>query len=922
MNTNGMARGWDALRRVFRLPTTPRRIDAEVDDELRFHLEGRVEDLMDREGLARDDAVREARRRFGDVDDYRRQARRIDEARRARRSRTELLDTIGREMRHAARTLRRAPAFSVIAAFTLALGLGASTAIFTLLDRVVLRPLPYPNAERLVNLGTLWRKGDATNEYQISVGQYVYFKQHATSLSNLGLYDVDVSIVPGDGDHPTERVRTVEASASMFSILGIRPALGRLFSPDEELARTSTAVVISHGYWKRRFGGDPSVLGKRIALGWGPPAEIVGVLPPGANPPEMDVDIWHRDHIDPGDQPINNHTHRAVGVLAPGVTIEQAGADIARLQSQFQAANPSVYPADFLVQTGFTMRVGSLRDHIVGPTVVRSCWLLFGAVAFVLLIAAANVANLFIVRLDARRREIAVRTALGADRRQLAAHGLAESLLIALIAAVGAVVLASVLLHTVVAMAPQTLPRLAEVRLDGRGASLCIGVAITFGIVFGLLPAASAGVDITVLREAARGMAGSRSRELARRALVFVQFALAVVLLSGAALMLRSFERLRHVRPGFDPVGVETMRLILPASRYLGYKESEPFWHELIRRVEALPGVTHAGATDNLPLAGGFGGTTILTDAPGDDDQASAHLLSLVHVTPGYFEAMGVKVTGVLPTWSAVEAAQAPAVVSQFVARSKWKGASPIGHGVKPFSDLIPMFSVVGVAEDMYGNGFRSPLVDAVYFPLVPPAMPATVPDSIAIGFGRCCWSSRSMVLVVRAPHADFGALVTAIRGIVAQMDPQVPIADVKPMELVVAQSMADTSFTMALLIIAASIAMVLSAVGLYGVISYLVGQRRSEIGIRIALGAQMREVSWLVVSQSLRIALAGTVAGVVAAFAATRMLGALLFEVSPTDPLALGGTALALLAVAVVASLGPTRRAASIDPVEAMRSS
>ncbi|HEX3868556.1 MAG TPA: ABC transporter permease, partial [Gemmatimonadaceae bacterium] len=857
-------------------------------------------------------AEREARRRFGDVDVYRREARAIDQAMHSRRKRMELFDAIRQEVRHAFHALRNAPAFSFIAVFTLALGLGATTAIFTLLDRVVLRPLPYPGASRLIHIGTLWHKRNATDEYRLSVGQYVYLEQNSRSLASLGLYDGDVSIVPGDGVHPAERVRTVEASASVFSILGIRPERGRLFGSDEERSRDKTSAVISHGYWLRRFGGDPGVIGRRVDLGWGPPVEIVGVLPPGANPPEMDADLWTRKYINPSDAPINNHTHTVIGLLAPGVTIEQAGADIQRLQDRFQADHPDVYPAAFLAETGFAMHVSSLRDRIVGATIVRSCWLLFAAVGFVLLIAASNVANLFIVRIESRRREIAVRTALGAGWRELALHFLSESLMIALLAAIGSIGLAWVLLREVVVAAPQTLPRLAEVSLDGWSIVFCTGVSIAFGVVFGLLPVGSAHVDIGALRDGARGATTSRRRELARRTLVLAQFTLAVVLLSGAALMLRSFERLRNVRPGFDPVGVLTMRVILPPSRYLSYRQTEPFWHELTRRVEALPGVARAGATDVLPLDNWFGGTTVEFDGVSDADRS--RLVGLVHVTPGFFETMGMKVSGALPTWQEVEAASAPAVVSGVFARASWKDADALGHTVNPFS--MPGFRVVGVAEDVYGNGFRSPPVDAVYFPLVPPPLPDTL-AKLDPGF----WASRSMTLVVRAPHADLSALTTAVRNIVAQIDPQVPIADVRPMELVVAQSMADTSFTMALLVVAATIAMVLSAVGIYGVISYLVSQRRAEIGIRIALGAQMREVSRLVVGQSLRLAVAGVAIGTIAAIAGTRVLGSLLFEVSPTDPIALGGTVVVLLVVAFLASLGPTRRAAKIDPVEAMRS-
>ncbi|MEP6496204.1 MAG: ABC transporter permease [bacterium] len=905
---------WATLRRVFRLPQTRRRMRAELDDEFRFHLEGRIEELMEREGLAREQAEYEARRRFGDFDTYRQQVRNIDDSMLHRRSRMELLDTIRRETNHAARALLRAPSFSLVAVITLALGLGAATAIFTLLDRVVLRPLPYPNADRLIHIGTLWRmETGGTDEYRISRGQYFYFKHESATMSDFALYDTQVSIVPGDGDHPAERVNTVESSASVFSVLGIRPELGHVFSVDEERAQNKTVALISHDYWQRRFGGDPGIVGRRLQLGWGPSVEIIGVLPHGANLPDVKADIWTRNQLDPNDKPANNHTHHGIGVLKPGVTVAMAAADVKHMQALFVAAHPEVYPASFMTRTGMAMHVTSLRDSIVGESVVRAFWLLFAAVAFVLLIAAANVANLFLLRIDARRREVAVRTALGAGRGELAVHYLAESLMLGGVAAVGAIALAYGLLHGLLAIAPQSLPRLDEVTIGWRSVTFCAASAIAFGVVFGLLPLGSIGVDVAVLRDAGRGLTTSRPRELARRALVLTQIALAVVLLSGAALMLKSFSRLRHVQLGFNPVGVQTMTLILPASKYLTYQQVEPFWRDLMRRVEALPSVTHAGATNNLPFGGGFGCTSVATEAAGDRP-ADVHCMSMVFVTPGYFEAMGVKVAGTLPTWSSVEAGAAPVIVSGVVARRFWKDVSPIGHVVEPFNPRMPQFPITGIAEDMYGNGLRSPLVDAIYFPIVPPS------DELTAKFGPGSWASRYMSLVVRAPNADPGALVTAIRQIVTQMDPQVPIADVQSMEIIVAQSMADTSFTMSLLLIAATIAMLLSAVGIYGVISYIVGQRRVEIGIRLALGAQVREVSRLIVGQSLVLATAGIAAGVMVALAATRFLGSLLFEVSPTDPTVLGGTALLLLVVAVAASVGPTRRAARIDPVEAMR--
>lgn len=903
--TNG---GWTHLRRVFRLPATSRRLRDELDAELRFHLDGRVEDIMEREGLSRAEAEREAKRRFGDFDDYRRQARSIDDMMLQRRRRMDFFDTIRRETRHAFHTLARSPSFSLIVLVTLALGLGAATTIFTLLDRVVLRPLPYPNADRMVHIGTLWPKVKKGEEYAISKGQFFYFLKNSTSLANLGLYDGDILPIPGDVAHPAERITMLLASRSLFDVLGIHPEQGRLFTAEEAIPQDPRVALITHGYWQRRFGGDPKIVGKRLMIGDSASLEIIGVLPATAQVPDFKADLWVPNHLNPTDPPQNNHTHRAIGVLKPGVSVEAAGADLQRVQDRMIQEYPNVYGHGFIERVGFSMHVNSMRDQVVGATIVRGLWIIFGAVAFVLLIAAANVANLFLVRIDARRREVAVRTALGAGRSHLAVHYLTESVLLSAVAGVCAIGLGYGLLHVVLAVAPQSLPRLDEVTFDWRSIAFCVTAAVAFGVAFGVLPLASTNLDIAMLREGGRGLTTSRRRDLARRALVITQVALAVVLLSGATLMVESFSRLRNVRPGFDPSGVETMSLALPYTRYQGYAQIESFWRELSRRVEALPGVTHAGATDALPLDGSAGCTVVGTDG-GRNTTEQSQCLPNIAVSPGYFEAMGIKIAGRTPTWSDVEGREAPIIVSKAFANRFWPGENVIGHRIKPFnSTKFPMFPVVGVAEDVRANGLQAPAIEAVYFPLVPAA-------------GSPGWNlPHGMTFVVRAPQADSRTLIPAIRQIVAQIDAQVPITEIQPMEIVVAKSMAQTSFTMLLLLISAGIALTLSAVGIYGVISYIVAQRRPEIGIRIALGAPIGQVARMVVGQSVTLAAVGVVAGMAAAVVAMRLLQSLLFEVKASDPFALGGTAVMLVIVAIAASFGPARRAAGIDPVEAMR--
>ena len=897
------------MKRVFRLPQSKRRLDDDLEQEFRFHLEGRIEDLMARDGLSREAAEREARRRFGDEQEYRQAARDFDQSTLERARRIDLVDAIRRETRHAARSLARSPAFSVLAALTLALGLGAATTIFALLDRVVLRPLPYANADRLVHIGTLWPKVKAGEEYGISRGQYFFFKKNSSALSDVIFYDGDAIVVPGDGEHPAERVSEIGVSANAFSLLGIRPARGRVFSTESELysADAQRVGVISYEYWQRRFGGDPKVVGTRLVTELTKAIEIIGVLPPNASLPMAHADIWVPNHLDPSAPPINNHTHHGIGVLRPGVTVEAAARDVARMQQLMTAAYPNVYPQGFLDRTGFAMNLTPLHDHVVGATITKTLWLVFAGVGLVLLIAAANVANLFLVRIDTRRREVAVRAALGASRAHLAIHYVTESVLLALAAGAGAIVVGYTLLRVVLVIAPQSLPRLAEVSFDVRGVAFCAALSLAFALVFGLLPLGAAAVDSTMLREGGRGLTTSSRREAARRGLVLSQIALAVTLLSGAALMALSFARLRGVQPGLDPTGVQAMEIILPYSRYQEPAQINAFWHELSRRVEAVPGVLHAGASEDLPFADSGGCSGILTDVS-DAGAERGNCMPMTFITPGYLEAVGIKVRGALPTWSSVEAGEGPAIVTAAFSKRFWgREQSALGRSVKPYNDKLPYSPIVGIAEDVRSNGLQAPPIEEVFFPLIGPP-------------GTTKWSMRAMHFVVRAPTLSQSSVVGSVRRILESIDKQVPIADVESMETLVAKSMAQTSFTMLLLIIASAIALMLSAVGIYGVISYLVGQRRGEIGIRMALGAQQGQVARLIVGQSLTLACIGAAIGVLVALVSTRLLRSLLFEVSATNPGVLAGAALVLIAVATVATLGPVRKAAKIDPVEAMR--
>jgi putative ABC transport system permease protein len=904
---------WARMRRVFRLPATAERIDQEIDEELRFHLEGRIEELM-ATGLTRGQAESEARRRFGDVSRYRRESRDIEHTSHERRARMELTDAFLRETSRAARTLRRSPGFTGITILTLALGIGAATAVFTLLDAVVLRPLPYVASDRLVDLSSPVPLMKGQSRWGLARHEMFYFLERGQTLQNIGLYQTSEATVlgSGTGERP-ERARWVSASASLFDVLGFVPARGRLFTADDNRSRQPQVVVLGDAYWRRRFGGDPGIVGSQINVE-GRSLTVAGVLPPRADLPDLKVDLWAPAWVD-STTIWNNHTWAAIGRLAPGFSAADAQRELAPLTERIAEVFPQVYNPEFVKNTGFSTEVRPLRDVVVGEMATRALWILFGSVCLVLLIAGANVANLFLVRLDARRRDIAMRTALGADRAHLAWHYLTESLLLTLTAGVLAVLVAKAMLGVLLALAPSELPRLAEVRLGGTAIVFALGAALLTGLVFGVLPLLGKRLDVAVLREGGRGLTSSRARMHARRVLVAAQMAFAVVLLAAGVLMFRTFQNLRAVRPGFDPEGVTAMQVALPGSRYgrsgpqlfASATLASRFHQQLIERVSGLPGVEAAGVTTHLPLASGdwCTGITIIGATP---ESSQGVCPSSALVSPGYFEAMGIRVTGDKLTWSGMNAHDGAVVVSRTFADLHLQNMKPIGTSLRFWGTNPPYYRVVGIADEVRGQGVTAPPVDIAYFPI------QHIPDSPL-------WSPALNVhLVIRSPSGSPITLGNAVARFAQEIDPEVAVSAPTTMNTLLAKSMARQSFTMVLLLLSAGIALLLSAVGIYGVISYLVQQRRGEIGVRMALGARASQVSGMVLRQSLGLASVGVVVGIVAALALTKFLGTLLYGVTPTDLPTFVAAPVVLLAVASAASLFPARRAALVDPAETLR--
>jgi predicted permease len=912
---------WDALRRAFHLPGSRRRAARDVDRELRFHLEERIEEMV-AAGLDRATAEARARLAFGDVERWRRETRHIDEHMIEERRRMDLFDALRRESRLAIRALARERTFALVAILTLGLGLGATAAIFTLLDAVVLRPLPYPRAEQLVSIShPVQGPGGVNGEWGTSPSGYFLFKHRSRTLSSIGAYMTVRTNVLADGR--SERAQVAVATSTLFGTLGLRPALGRTFTAAEDAVRLPTVAVIGHGFWQRHFGADSSVIGRTLDVE-GQRLTIVGVMAPDAVLPtpsafaetssrqRVDADVWMPAGMDSTRQE-NSHPWTTIARMRPGVTPDDVQRELAPLVARFSELFPQAYDSRFMTQFHFGLAVRSERDQVIGGT-ATVLWTLFGAVACVLLIACANVANLFLVRIETRRRETAIRTALGAERAHLAWHFLSESLIVSVAAGALAVALAWGALRALVALAPSDIPRLDEVSLGWRGIGFAFGLALLTGIVFGLVPIARRSGVASFLGEGGRSATSSRRRRAARDTLVVVQVALALVLLVGAGLLLRSVLRLRDVRPGFDPREAIAIDLAIPrrvGERYADYEGVAAFHRRLLARVSALPGVASVGVGTALPLEG-FGGcsSVFARDHWPLRSGQEVPCAPIAKVSPGYLRTLGVRVTGREPGWSDIDARSGAVVITRALADRVWPGEDPIGKMLNPNGGPgMPYYAVVGVAEGLRANGLDAPPTEAVFYPLVPQA-------------GGSLWDpARVATLVVRTRGVRAQSIVAAVRRTVDELDPAVAIGDVRSLEDVVAHSMARVSFVMLLLATAGALALVLSVVGIYGVISYLVSQRRAEIGIRMALGARVSQVSGLVVMDSLRLAGIGVAIGLVGALAATRVLGALLYGVSPTDPVTLGAVTALLVALAALASFAPARRAARVDPVEALRS-
>ncbi len=802
-------------------------------------------------------------------------------------------------LRHTVRALVQSPGFTTIAILTLALGIGANTAVFTLVSGILIHPLPYAEPERLVGM---WHTAPGIGFPQIEQtdASFMNYRDNARSFEDMALYRTGSRTLTDEGE--PEKIEAALVTASLFTTLGIEPFAGRAISTDEDQPGAEPVAVVSHVLWQRRFGSDRSIIGKTIRLD-GVDTRLVGVMPDELSLPDASTDLWLPLQLDRTRYRDTSFSYFAIGRLRAGVTIEEAETEMGGILRRITETYPGDLTQSMLEQARMAPVLHPLKQDVVGA-VETPLWILLGTVGFVLLVAAANVANLFLVRADGRHREVAVRTALGASRAGIARLYLTESLVLGFLGGTLGLVLAGAAVRLFVDFGAMELPRLEEVGIDGAVIWFTSAMSLLTGLLFGLVPILRLESSRLAagLNEFGRRLTAGRERLSARGVLVTCQVAFALVLLIGSGLMARSYWRLRSVEPGFDPKSTLTFDLALPEGQYPGEEEGARFVRELTERVGALPGVAAVAITTRLPLTGSYDNNALfIEDFPVPDGQ-----IPPVHptrfVSPGYFLALSIPLLeGRGFEWSDRDKGIRTAILSRAFAEKYWPGQSPVGKRLRTFSSQ-DFYEVIGVVGSVRDEGLEKEPAQTVYFP-----------------YGQIGFLPRSFQVAVRT-GTEPGALFASIRDEIRSLDKNLPLSGVGTMEQAVARSTARTTFTMILLALSAIVAVLLGCIGIYGVVSYLVSQRRNEIGIRIALGAGANEVQRMFVANGLRTALAGTVIGLFASLALTRVLSSLLFEVRPFDPLIYVAAAIAILGVAVAASALPARRASRVDPAIALR--
>ena len=892
------------VRRLF----SRRRLYGDLSEEIREHLEEKIEELV-AGGMSRKEATYAARREFGNV--------RLTEEDSRTVWRWPSVEEFLADIRYGLRALRRNPTFTAVALLTIAIGIGANTAVFSVVNSVLLKPLNYPNAEQLVSLHQIAPGAPGLADFEsglhLSPSMYFTYAEHNRAFQSLGVWATGTASVTGVAE--PEQVHTVEVSDGVLQALDVPPAVGRWLSETDQVPRGPQRVMISYGYWQRRFGGDQSIVGRNIIVD-ARPREIVGVTHKGFRLVDTDFDVMVPLVFDRRNLILAGFGFEGVARLKPSFTIAEANADLTRMLPMWMDSwtnGPGTNP-HFYETWKITPMIRPLKREVIG-NVSDVLWVVMGTIGLVMLVACANVTNLLLVRIEARQQELAVRAALGAGWGRMVRGLLVESVMLGLMGGALGAVFAYAGVRLLLAIGPTNLPRLSEISLDARTLAFTVLLAVLSGLFLGLIPALKyAGPRASLaLRSGGRAANASREGHRPRNILVVGQVAMALVLLASAGLMIRTFRALRTVDPGFtDPQHLQVMRISIPGALVAQPERVLRIQNQILEKLAATPGVQSAGLVSQMPMEGfDSDWDCIFAQDKTYPDNVMAPLYLYKYISPDFLQTAGTRlIAGREFTWSDIYGLRPVVMISENLARETWgTPAAAIGKQLREFSSM-PWHEVFGVIQDVRERGVQDKAPEIVYWP---PMMEYL--------FGRKTADTvRTVTFVIRSARAGTQSFLDEVRAAVWSVNSNLPLASVRTMEEVYDKSVARTSFTLVMLGIAGAMALVLGIVGIYGVISYTVSQRMREIGIRLALGAQGGDVLQMVLKQGAKMALVGVAIGIGAAFALTRLMTNLLFGVTAHDPVTFAAVAVVLFMVVLWASYIPARRAMRVDPMVALR--
>jgi predicted permease len=857
------------------------RANADLQREIELHLEQLVKEAM-ASGLSEPEARILARRQFGPVENTKEECRDV--------RRINLVDNLVRDLSYALRMIRTKPGFSVPALLSLSLGIGANVAIFSVVDAVLIRPLPYPEPEKLVSVfNSAVFPGLVIKDWPLSLNMYATYNQNQRAFAEFGVWIPGAAAVTGAGD--PEQVTAVAMTHGVLRALGVKPYLGRWFSSADELQGAQKAVILSYQYWQRKFGGDTAVMGRLVTIDYAP-YQVVGVMPRSFAFLNLAPDVFVAQNVVRGAPGSEDADYSGVAKLEPGISMAQANQDLTRVLSILAAEN-----APWLKQLQVRPNIHPLKQDVVGD-VVTVLKVLMGALAMVLLLVCANVANLVQVRVQARRGEFAIRAALGAGWRQIARQLIIENLALAALGGALGLTFAYVGLRVLIICAPRDLPRVAEISIDSASMLFALCCALLAAMLFGFLTVLKSGRHSQIQNE--RGATQDKEQLRAQNALVVAQVALALVLLVGAGLLVRSFIALSAVRAGFThPEQIQTVRLFTPEAHIREPERVAQLQTDILHNLAAIPGVTAVAFATALPLEFEYhNGNPVSVQGKTPVDRMPPNR-TIKQISPGLFTTLGTRLTaGRDFTWNDLLNQRRVAIVSENMARENWgEPRDALGKHIRINGDA-QWSAIVGVVENVYDDGVDRQPPGLVYFPGV----------------------RRGLTFAIRSSGAGTGSLLEEITAKIHAVDPTLPLAQVRTLSDLYRSTMARRSFTLVLLGIAAVMAVALSIIGVYGVIAYAAAQRRREISIRLAVGAEPRTIKALFLRQGLILMCIGSAIGIVSARELSPWLATLLFGVQPFDVLTYGISGVVILTAALAASYIPARRAASLSPSEALR--